>query len=458
MKIFDSMLVAFVLTISISALSFLIYPQPVHADTPISSKQPYIERLGMEAEGYRQIFIDAQKRQNRWPIWKKVMPFRYQPCLIPGVESFFSLLGIICYDFRNHHARSSKHWLKVEMLNKDLSNMDLSVQGGSDQFLSHIIFNQTKFTNSNLTNNTIDGGHVEQSNLDNVIFTYGRIGNMTSSSFTHSDFRHGSIGGPLTAVEIKSSDFSDTNFAYSQFFRSKFTNVIFDRANLEGVIFDNVEFDNVSFDAASINNAILINQKGLSKSVLLDMKAKGAIVDKWSLAKRLKSVDLSIIDHTQYNALKIFYQRFLSKTDLSEIDMSSANLHSFFIYRCNISNSSFENANLKWTSFFELERNTHNVNFKNANLTKASFIRNSYKKINFQQTDLTDSYFNTNMQDVSFLGANLTGVKLGNKAKLKNIKYNSRSFEIDDEIVPPTRYEVDFFNQNKIIDAVDLSQ
>ncbi|MCP4054558.1 MAG: hypothetical protein GY739_16155, partial [Mesoflavibacter sp.] len=79
------------------------------------------------------------------------------------------------------------------------------------------------------------GGHAKKSNLDNIIFTYGHIGNMTSSSFSHSDFRHGTIGGPWTAVNIKSSDFSDTNFAYSQFYRSKFTNVTFNRANLRGV-------------------------------------------------------------------------------------------------------------------------------------------------------------------------------------------------------------------------------
>ncbi len=47
MKINDSMLMAFILTISTSVLSCLIYPQPVHADTSISSsKQPFIERLG----------------------------------------------------------------------------------------------------------------------------------------------------------------------------------------------------------------------------------------------------------------------------------------------------------------------------------------------------------------------------------------------------------------------------
>ncbi len=115
-------------------------------------------------------------------------------------------------------------------------------------------------------------------------------------------------------------------------------------------------------------------------------------------------------------------------------------------------------ANLKWTSFFELDRDTQNINFKKAILVKASFIRNSYKNINFQQADLTDSYFNTHMQDVSFLGANLTGIKLGYKTKLKNIKYNSRPFEIGGKIVPPTIYEVNFFNQEKITNAVDLSQ
>ncbi len=458
MKIEDLILITFVLTISTSVLSSLIYPDFVHAETSISRKQAHIERLRMEAEDYRQIFADAQKSQNRWPIWKEVIPFHYQYCRIPGVELFYNAMGVSCYDYRNHHARSSKHWLKVEMINKDLSNMDLSVDEGSDRFLSHIIFNQTNFTNSNLTNNTIYGGHVEKSNLNNIIFTYGQIGNMTSSSFSHSDFRHGTIGGPWTSVDIKLSDFSGTNFAYSQFYRSKFVNVTFDGANLEGVIFDNVEFDNVSFDGASLSNAILINQKGLSKNVLLDMEAKGAIVDKRTLAKRLKTVDLSIIDYARYKALKIFYQRFLSETDLSEIDMSSANFHSFFIYRCNISNSSFENANLKWTSFFELDGDTHNINFKKAILVEASFIRNSYKKINFQEADLTDSYFNTNMQDVNFLGANLTGVKVGYKAKLKNIKYNSRPLEIDGKIVPPTTYEMDFFNQKKIINAVDLSR
>ncbi|MCP4761255.1 MAG: pentapeptide repeat-containing protein [archaeon] len=113
---------------------------------------------------------------------------------------------------------------------------------------------------------------------------------------------------------------------------------------------------------------------------------------------------------------------------------------------------------MKWTSFFELDRDTHNINFKKANLVDASFIRNSYKKVNFQQADLTDSYFNTNMQDVNFLGANLTGIKLGYNAKLKNVKYNSRSFKIDGRIVPPSIYEVDFFNQKKITNAVDLSR
>ncbi len=458
MKPFKFALVAFAMFIGTSILFSLFHTETTDDAVSVSCKQSNLKCLRMEAEDYRQIFTAAQKSQNRWPIWKAVMPFSNQYCRIPIIEEFFTSMGLACYDYRNYGARSSMHWKKIEMINKDLSNMDLSVDEGSDRFLADIIFSQTNFNNSNLTNNTISGGHVEKSSFDGVVFTYGTIGNMSTTSFLNSIFRHGTIGGPWHSVDIQSSDFSGTDLAYSQFYKSRLANVSFDRANLEGVIFDNVEFDNVSFDGASLTNAILINQKGLSESTLIDLKAKGAIVDKWTLAKTLKTVDLSIIDGSKYKKLNIFYQRFISKTDLSGINMSSANFHSFFIYRCNISNSSFENANLKRTSFFQLDRDSHNINFKKANLVKASFIRNSYRNINFQQADLTDAYFNTKINDANFLGANLTGIKLGSKSELVNIKYNSRPFEINGKIVPPTIYEADFFTHNRITNAVDLSR
>ncbi|WP_299491533.1 DUF2169 domain-containing protein [uncultured Shewanella sp.] len=288
----------------------------------------------------------------------------------------------------------SKGWSLVE---KDLSNVDLSLLDLSGADFSRSILNEANFTQSNIAQSRFDNVIASKSIFDKVNARGASFEKalLAESQFTEAQLSHSN----LKKAMVKQANFSDASIQHADL-----ENIMAIKANFSSAILDDSILTKGAFLNAQMDN---VSAKRVDAERVKCYKIS-ALESDWQSAKLPSALFWAAkMDGSNFSSAAMVNARFgtasLVKVNMKACDLSQANLADV-----NLSQAVLSGSNL--TRTFMGNTQAIQADFNGANLQKAMCMRS-----NFTGAQMND----VNAMQANFMRSTLTAASL-NRSNLYN--------------------------------------
>ena len=315
----------------------------------------------------------------------------------------------------------------------------------SNATLSNAVFDGATVVSSDyamvLSNSTLEGASFRNVKFAKTTWLGGRSNKCKTVAVDFSNLN-------LSNVDFTGATFCDLSNSYTYEIASNFTGTILKNTNFTSAIlcmgrasvdFSNLDLSTCIFDKAILSNNLTLSLYAYTSSVKFsNAKLSGASFKEAVLAT-YSAVDFSNLDLNKcdfsnailsnYKEADESYDREIyGSVNMSGASLKNAKFDGAIISASEKSGVNFSNADLTSASFKNAQFKSGSANFENAIITNVDFSNaiglttsQLSQTLNYQNKDLSGIKFNgldltnwllrgRNLQNTSFVGANLTGV------------------------------------------------
>lgn len=289
----------------------------------------------------------------------------------------------------------------VDFTNANLTMANFSMGRFSNAIFRDADLTHTYFGDANLSGSDFTGAIVKEAVFHSSTITLEQL----YSTKSYSEDKD--LGGvDFGCLDLSSADFTGINLTDSSWVSTVLEETKFKNTDLTNADFRSADLTGANFSGAKIAGANF-NEATVSGSQL------GSAQTDWT-GTNVHGVDLSALNLTGYTMANADLSGAILKanasfwyTDLTNANLSEANLEGIKFYASTLSGANFSHAVLKGARFSGFSGYLDGANFTGADLTGVSFVDEA-SNANFTDANLTDVFF----ESVVITGSNFKGSNL----------------------------------------------